>query len=366
MSGLFGGNDAPDTSGMNAAAVQNAQLSREQLDWMRQVYADQAPQRAAAEQRATAVADAQVGGMNFATDEARRLSQRNQTVFQPLEDRLVTNSQNFDTPERRQQAAAEARADVEQSFGSAQDANTRAMRRTGATTGGRSAALMTDWALAKAKANAGASTTAVKGVEQQGYARQMDAASLGRGIASNQATQQQIATTTGNGAVGAGGASLAATNSGIPSMQAAYSGAMQGNQTAGNLFGQAAQIQAQANGGNNAAMGMAVGGIAQGLGSYYSSKNLKTDNRNIDEDEALKAVNEVPVEGWKYLPGVADSGDHIGPYAQDVQKASGNKAAPGGVMLSMKDMGKQNGDAIKALSKKLDKFLEEIEELEAA
>jgi polyhydroxyalkanoate synthesis regulator phasin len=367
LSDLFGGGDAPDTSGINQAAVDTAALSREYLDWLKQTYADGAGERASATTRANAVADAQVGAMNFATEEARRLSDRNRTVFQPLEDRLVTNATNYDTPGRRQQASAEARADVEQAFGGAQDALTRATRRTGGTTGGgRSAALMSDWAIQKAKANAGASTTAVKNVEQQGYARQMDAAALGRGIASSQATQQQIASTTGNSAVGAGGAALAASNSGIPAMQGGYSTSMQGMQTVGNLYGQAAKIQADASAGNNAAMMQGIGGIAQGIGAYYSSKDVKHDKRDIDEKEALDAVNAVPVEAWKYNEGVADEGTHIGPYAQDVQKASGDKKAPRGVMVNMAELGKQNTSAIQALSRELEGLEKKIAELESA
>lgn len=367
LSNLFGGGDAPDTSGINQAAVDTAALSREALDWAKQQYADQAPERAAASARASAVADAQVGAMNFATDEARRLSQRSQSVFEPLENRIVADSQAFDTPERRAQASAEARADVESAFGSAQDANTRALRRTGSSSGGRAQALMADWALNKAKASAGASTAAVKGVEQQGYARRMDAVGLGKGVVGSQATQQQIATQSGNGAVGAGGAALAASNSGIPMMQGAYSTGLGGLQTMGNLYGQAAKITADANAGNNAAMMQGIGGIAQGIGSYYgSSKKLKHKNREIDEDEALEAVNKTPVEGWDYKQGVADSSTHVGPYAEDVQRNSGDRAAPRGVMVSMTELGKQNTNAIKALTRQIEEVEKQIAELEAA
>lgn len=363
LSNIFGGG-APDTSGINDAARSDAALGREQLDWAKQIYADGAGERAAATDRANRIADSQVGAMDFATQEAQRLSQRNQTVFQPLEDRIVTDATAYDTPERRQQAAAQARADVEQSFGNAQDANTRAIRRTGSSTGGRSQALMADWALAKAKANAGASTAAVNNVESQGHARMMDAAGLGKGVVSNQATQQQIASTTGNNAVGAGGAALTASNSGVPMMQTAFSGAMNGSQAAGNLYAQAAKI-GQGDGG--AGMLQGVGSLMQGFGAMgWSSKKLKTDKRGIDEDEALEAVNKTPVEGWNYKEGVADSGTHVGPYAEDVQKNSGDRMAPRGVMVSMQGMAKQNGGAIQALSKQLDHLLEEIEELEAA
>jgi hypothetical protein len=70
--------------------------------------------------------------------------------------------------------------------------------------------LMQDAALKKATAIAGATTGAVKNVEQQGYARKMDAVGLGKGIVGSQATMQQIAQSGGAQAVNASGAAIGA------------------------------------------------------------------------------------------------------------------------------------------------------------
>ncbi|WP_191057809.1 tail fiber domain-containing protein [Geminicoccus harenae] len=66
------------------------------------------------------------------------------------------------------------------------------------------------------------------------------------------------------------------------------------------------------------------GNIAQiGSAAIMSDATVKTDKRPVDVAAILAAVSGLPVERWRYLPGVADGGEHIGPYAQDVQAAFG-------------------------------------------
>lgn len=344
--------DAPDTSGVNKAAVESSKLGKEQFAWFTREYERTAPERAAVVARDTAVADAQVKGMTFATDEAKALSDRNKTVFQPLEDKIVAGAQAYDTPERRAQAAAEASADVTASFDRASQGATRALMRTGAApTGAVNAALVQDAALAKAKAVAGATTTATRSVEQQGYARMQDAAALGKGIIGNQGTQQQIATQSGGAAVGAGAAGLAAQQTGAGLMQAGFSGAMQGQQQAGQLFGQAANIESQARGQDMGLLGTAFGAFMK------SDENIKSGTGKVtDGREELAEVDATPVEkDWTYDPakgGPDDGGEpHTGPMAQQVRAKMGEKAAPGGEVIDMRVMGGKLMAATQALSR---------------
>ena len=205
----MGKKSGPDNSGLNQAALDSTALSKESLDWFKQEYAATAPDRADATARANAVSDAQLAGMEFATQAARDADTRNKTVFQPLEDKIVADAQAYDTEGRRMQAANEARASVETAYGNAQDGLNRTLQRQGVTPGsGRSLALMQDANLGKVKAITGATSDAVKNVEAQGYARMQDAAALGKGVVGNQATQQQIATQAGTAATGAAGAGL--------------------------------------------------------------------------------------------------------------------------------------------------------------
>jgi len=59
-----------------------------------------------------------------------------------------------------------------------------------------------------------------------------------------------------------------------------------------------------------------------GLGAVRSpsSKRLKTDKTPVDDEEVLEVVERLPVETWRYRPGLglASEERHIGPYAEDM------------------------------------------------
>lgn len=68
-------------------------------------------------------------------------------------------------------------------------------------------------------------------------------------------------------------------------------------------------------------------GLAPGLGQagflMASSRSFKTGNTPIDTSDILDRVNLLPVESWSYKPGIADSGQHMGPYAEDFAQQFG-------------------------------------------
>lgn len=344
------GNSKAAQRRMAEVAGESVELSREALDFFRQAYADQEPDRQAAAERANAISDAQLEGMQFATDQARELDAYNKSTFRPVEQALVEGAQNFDTTERRMQAAAEAGAAVDTSFGATQQAQNRALARAGIAPGSaKSLALGNDTAIAQAKARAGAMTTAVRGVEQQGYARMADAANLGRGLASSQATQQQIATTTGNSSAGNAMTGLNAATSGNQTMAQGYGIGMQGLSQAGNLYGQQASIAART---DQDAFGNMLK-VGTSLGSILSDKRKKKNTgRMADTAKKLEEVERTPVEdGWTYKDDPAQT-PRTGPMAQEVRNVSGEAAAPGGTVI---DIGSRMGRmeaAIQELSKR--------------
>ena len=67
-------------------------------------------------------------------------------------------------------------------------------------------------------------------------------------------------------------------------------------------------------------------------------------------------MKDLPVESWKYKKGVADEGEHVGAYAEDVQKSFGDKAAPGGKAIDMISMHGITLSAVKGLSKQVEKL----------
>ena len=71
-----------------------------------------------------------------------------------------------------------------------------------------------------------------------------------------------------------------------------------------------------------------LGGLLSGLGAIgVSSRKFKEDPkpsdlglRAVDHERILEVVESLPVERWRYKPGIQDEHEHIGPYAEDVQE----------------------------------------------
>lgn len=240
--GAYGANKAAKaqdraTEASERIASESMGLSREELDWAKKKYADEAPARAAAEKRAGEVSDAMLTGMKSAEQRAADLEAYNKTTFRPLEQGLVKDAQEYDTPMRRLAAAESAMSGVDASAQAVQQAQARELGRAGVAPGSTKAmALAEDSAVARSKVRAAAGTTAVNNVEQQGVARRMDAASLGRGLPSAQATQQQIATQAGSASAGSGMQALVAAESGKGNVMNGYNGAINGLSSAAGMY----------------------------------------------------------------------------------------------------------------------------------
>mgnify|MGYP000181250354 CR=1 FL=1 len=141
---------------------------------------------------------------------------------------------------------------------------------------------------------------------------------------------------------------------------------MQGQQTAGNLYGQAAQASNQ-DSGLWSALGN-VAGQAAGAGKLFgfSDVNLKTDIEPQDPDQALAEVAATPVSKWKYDPAkMAErgipmeqgmGGQQTGPMAQDVNEEMGENAAPGGKKINLVTMNGKLMASVQALDKKVNKL----------
>ncbi|MDP2005525.1 MAG: hypothetical protein Q8K45_07585 [Rubrivivax sp.] len=371
--------DAPNTDGMNAAAVMSAQLGQEALDWYKAKDAEAKPLRDAAGAKAIEVADQQLASSKANDALAADYANYNKTTFRPLEQGIVADAAAFDTPERRQAAADEAMAGVNSGAAAMRSARARALAASGINPGSvRSMAALDGQDVEQASALSSASFNARKGVETTGFARKMDAASLGRGLASSQATSAGLALTAGNNAVGNAQAPVTMANQGTATHGAGFNTAIQGQGQAGGLYGQSAQIASKDNG-----MWGALGGIAgQFAGSRDGSKliadgisalsdvNMKADIRPEDPERALQEVVSTPVSNFKYDPaklaaqGIPQSevnpGESTGPMAQDVAANMGEDAAPGGKRLNLVTMNGKTMAAIQALDKKVNRLAEMI------
>lgn len=353
--------DAPDNSGVNRAAEANAALSKESLDWYKQIYAESAPDRAKAAATNEAVSTAQLAALNSNTALSNDYANYAKTTFRPMEQAIVSSAQSYDTAGKTDQAVGMAQADVNQGFASAQGQQSRALSRMGVNpSSGKALAMSNQTAIAQAGALAGAANGARDKIELQGYARKMDAANLGRGLASNQATSAGVALNAGNSAVNNAGQTLAQGNQAAAQMGQGWSTAMNGNNSAGQLYGQAAELASKDNGMMGAIGGIAGAWAGSASGSAaitaLSNKNKKENIKPMSDEQALKSIEKTPVSTWDYKPGEGDGGRHTGPMAQHVQKNMGEKAGPGGKMIDLVTLNGNNMAAIAALSRKVDKL----------
>lgn len=375
--------DAPDMSGANAAAVANAEIAKETLAWYKEKDAANKPMQDKLANKAYEVADQQLTSSKANDALAADYADYNKTTFRPLEQGIVADAANYDTPDKRQSASDAAVTGVDFQMARKNDATSRALAANGINPGStRAMSVMQGQGVDQAIASAGAAYNARKGVETVGYARKMDAASLGRGLASSQATSAQVALTAGNNAVSNTAAPINSMNQSTQANGAGFGTAISGNNSAGNLYTGIANSQASS---NNDSLWGAVGGIAgQFAGSQagssmiskglmaMSDENVKTDIKPISDEEALAATNATPVKKWKYDPakmaeqGVAvpadAGGENIGPMAQQVNKTMGDEAAPGGKKLNLVTMNGIAMKSIQALDKKVNRLAKLVEQ----
>ncbi|MDB5730699.1 MAG: hypothetical protein JWQ03_594 [Variovorax sp.] len=258
--------EAPDTRIAQEAALRNADISKEALDWYKQVYTDSAPDRAAASQVAREQSTIQRDLSQEALASVRDERDRYKTTFQPIEDRIANDAITFNTPARREAAARAAVADSEIALNVERQGSQQALERRGVTAGsGKSLALQGAMDLGAAKIKAGAANSARDRIEAVGSAKLMDAAGLGRGVVQNTATQAQIGLNSGNSSVGNASVPLGVQQQGAQLMGHGFSTAMQGNSSAANINMGVANQQAgvdSANGQQAAAGASAAASIA--------------------------------------------------------------------------------------------------------
>lgn len=188
----------PDYSGIAAASQAASQLSfqiqKEQLDWSKQQFA-----------KTTDISDRIINDAiarqdkldaSAAEDRARYTS-----VFQPLEDSLAKEAQDYSTPARREMRAGAAMSDVSQQFKVARAAAQDRLESFGIDPSQtRAAALDVNSRIAEAAARAGAGNQAREQTDAVGRALRSEAINVGRGYPGQVAQSYGLAMQGGQGA----------------------------------------------------------------------------------------------------------------------------------------------------------------------
>ncbi|MGP9804023.1 tail fiber domain-containing protein [Paracoccus sp. NSM] len=236
-------------------------------------------------------------------------------IFKPIRDEYVRDAKNWDTPQRRQQAQREAIADVRMQGRVADGSRIRQAMAMGINpNSGKFLTAQRDGANDMALAAVGAGNMARDRIEAQGEQRVASAINMGAGLGVNPAQSMQIS----NGAASSG-----------------FNGAMQGYGQQGSLLNTQFQQQMQAYEAKQSSRGSLFGAIGSvaGMANWgkigatvlpmLSSKKAKTNKKPIKDGAGIEAVRKMPVEQWDYKPGMGDGGRHVGAYAEDFQKATG-------------------------------------------
>ena len=262
------GGKAPDPNpGMLASAeaardiaALQKQTADETLSFYKQQYSDMKP---LLEQVATT--DMEIQKANAARADEYAAYERE--TFRPLEQRLVKDAEEYSTEGKREALATTAAADVNTAFTNARAQEGRALSRMGVNPNStRFAALNNQLSLGQAATAAGAMNKTRTDAEQLGFARRMDAAGLGRGLAGNASTAYGVSIGAGDAARTSAMAGGNFMGGGYGATQQGYSSAANSYGTAGNIYGQEFQGRMQGYQAKQAAQGAMYQGIGSAIG----------------------------------------------------------------------------------------------------
>lgn len=356
-----GGGDSPDTGSEQEIAGRNADLAQQALEWAKQQYSDAAPYRQTAIAQATKTATQQDSLAQGSTDVAKANNKAQTDTFIPLAQGIAKQAQDYASPERREQAAADAIAGVHTQ---ADNANA-AMRAKAAANGvdvtsGNYLAQERAGAVQDTAASAAAANTARNQVDTDGFNREVAAAGVGNNLASNGVAQTGSALNAGTSAVNNAQVPLLVNSNGTQQVPSGYAQAIAANQSAGSLYGQASGVDATTSGQDKSQLSSLINSGVQAYAAYKSDENVKSGTgKKMNTAAALGAIVDTPVHaGWTYDPskgGPDDGGQqHDGPMAQDVNKTMGDAVAPGGTEIDPISMNGMLMAGIQHLAKEVD------------
>lgn len=323
---------APDPQ-IGQAALMQAKTGQEWLDFSKDAFAVSQDRQKELDSTTKTISQQQIdaGAKQFEWANADR--ERYETKFKPLEDDFIREAGQYGSQERQDASAAEARSDVL----SAASMERAAAQRDAASMGvnpnsGRFAGASRAGELGTALGAAGAENNARQMARDKGLALKADVANLGRGLPAQSAQAASLGLNAGNSAAGLYGAANQQYIASTGIMGQGYKGAMAGYAGQADALNKQYATQVDAWKGQMAYESQQTSGIASGIGSilglglgiWKSDENVKEEKTPIPDGEALEAVKSMPVENWKYKDGVADSGHHVGPYAQDFKAATGS------------------------------------------
>lgn len=267
-------------------------------------------------------------------ERADEYAQYERSTFRPLERGIVADAAAFDTDAKRQELAGQAVSDVNTSFSNARGQESRALQRMGINpNSGRFAAMNSQLTLGQAATQSGAMNKARADAENIAFARKMDAAGLGRNLATNSSTAYGVALAANQQARTGAMAPVGVMGAGYSGAQQGYSSAAGSYGTAGNIYGQEFNARMRGYEANQAASGALASGIGSLVGTAAGAYIMKADGGQIRKS-ALKLadgahIGSGPVSGPggpvdDKIPAMLSDGEYVLP-ADTVQTVGKGK-----------------------------------------
>lgn len=252
--------------GQTAAA--NAQISKDWLQLSREQYAEGLKRQDVTDALTGKVVDQQLKTQDQANQWAQEDRERTKGTFQPLQDQFIATANGYDSADKQDAAAAEARAGIAASSALQQGAAERNMASMGVNpNSGRFAGITRAGDTATALAEAGASNNARTVLRDKAISLKGDAINMGNGLASSAAAAYGIGTGAGNAAVGNNGASNQNFYANGTAMNQGFGGAVGANTAAGGVMNTAYGINTSGVNAANAANAQNNAGMMSGIGS---------------------------------------------------------------------------------------------------
>lgn len=252
------------------AAAANIQLGQDWLAQSKAQYAEGLKRQDVTDALTGKVVAQQLATQDQASTWAQEDRARTKATFQPIEDQFIAKATGFDSADKQDAAAAEARAGIATSAGIQRGASERSMASMGvAPTSGRFAGIARAGDTATALAEAGAANGARTALRDKATSLQGDAINIGHGLASSAAAAYGISTGAGTSAVGNNNTSNGNFYANGSGMDRGFSGAVGANTAAGGIMNTQYGIDTNgvnsrndANAKNNAATMQGIGSLA--------------------------------------------------------------------------------------------------------
>lgn len=274
----------PQAQASENVARMNLEFAREQQAWAQE-------QDRMNRETLNKVLDVQLPIMQQQFQNAQKDRQRYETQFQPLEDNLIKEFQQYDTPERRDLEQGRAIADVNAQFDAARRNSLQRLESYGVDPSQtRNAALDIGVRTQQAAAQAAAATNAGRNVENTGRALRAEAINIGKGMPSQVAASYGQSIAAGHAGVGGANQTTGTSTGALTSSQGFLGGAMQGYNQSANIMSQGFNNQMAA----SQAQGGQLAGLGQLAGMAMMLADGGTPRRAIDPKGM---INEGPSDG---------------------------------------------------------------------